>query len=141
MLPYKTIALILPLLAVAADARTATSEREAGVGVICALGIYNAVAEVGRQCFPEQDAAFKAELNQSLAKLDSYVLRNSESTAADLVRFKQEQSLVGRPKDLVCTDELMDMYRATVSAGRTKLTKHVDALVARPGKPTWGDCL
>jgi len=109
--------------------------------MICALGIYNAVAEVGKRCFPAQDADFKAKLTQSLAKLDTYVLQNSQFTAADLPRFKQEQSGVGRAKDLVCTDDMMGMYRAAVSAGAEKLTKHVDALVARPGKPTWGDCL
>ncbi len=136
-----TMALMLPLAAVSADAQTEASKSEPGVGVICALGIYNAVAEVGRQCFPAENADFKAELAQSLAKLDTYVLQNSQFTAADLARFKQEQSGVGRPKDLVCTDEMMGMYRATVKAGAEKLTKHVDALVARPGKPTWGDCL
>lgn len=140
MRSVKKTAWILPLIAVAADAQTKPALDEPGVGVICALGIYNAVAEVGRQCFPEQDLAFKAELIRSLAKLDSYVLKNATLTAADLARFKQEQAHVGQPKDLICTDEMSGMYQASVSAGASKLTKHVDALIARPGNLTWGDC-
>lgn len=141
MRSVKIAALLLPLVAITADARSYPSESPPGVGVICALGIYNAIAEVGRQCFADQDTEFKFGLAQALVRLDDYVLRNSKFTADDLARFKREQSGVGRPKELVCTEEMIGMYRATMNAGSDKLRGHIDALVARPGKPTWGDCL
>jgi len=48
---------------------------------------------------------------------------------------------VAQPKASVCTEEMTRMYEAALGTGTEKLRAHVDSIVARRGKPTWGDCL
>lgn len=116
-------------------------ERPAGEGVICALGIFSAMKEVGGRCFPGQDSDFQAELGRAVARLDEYVLTNSEWTAADLETFKKDQSEVGAPVSQLCREDLTVMYRHMAEGGPAPLKSGTDELVARPGKPSWGDCL
>ncbi|WP_166038070.1 hypothetical protein [Sphingosinicella sp. YJ22] len=113
----------------------------AGTGVICIMAIFNAVAEVGRRCFPGQDPEFQAELGRAVDQIDQYVLRNSAATPADLERFKQEQANVGEPSAAVCRSEVIGMYRNLARRGTASLRSETEALVARPGPPEWGDCL
>ena len=112
-----------------------------GEGVICALALYNAIAEIGRQCFPDQDQDFKTRLSGVLKKVDAYVLANSGSKPEDLEIFKRKQALLGKPKADVCKPDLMQLYTAAAKAGAADLQDSADKLLARPGKPTWGDCL
>jgi hypothetical protein len=116
-------------------------EAPPGEGVICSLGIYNAIAEVGRRCFAGRDPEFQAELGRAVARIDEYVLANSEWTADDLARFKRDQSRVGEPEATVCTDEMKGYYSYSASRGAEEIRTATDRLLERPGPPTWGDCL
>ena len=113
----------------------------ASTGVICMMAIFNAVAEVGRQCFSGQDPEFQAELRRTVDQIDQYVLRNSPATPADLERFKREQANIGEPQAAVCQPEMIGMYRDMANLGAARLRSEADALLARPGPPEWGDCL
>jgi hypothetical protein len=118
-----------------------TRVRPPGEGVICAMGLYNIIAEVGRRCMPGQDPAFQAELNRAITQIDDYVLRNSTLTPADLNRFKREQALLGAPEARLCRNDLIAQYRHAASMGGDRLREETRLLLARPGPPTWGDCL
>jgi hypothetical protein len=111
-----------------------------GEGVMCALAIYGVVDQVGRRCFPGQDAPMQAEIGRAVAKLDGYVLANGW-TAKDLARFKRDQTWVDEPNDKLCKGDPADLYRGMAAADLAELRAGVDAQVSRPGKPTWGDCL
>ena len=119
----------------------AARERPAGEGVICAMGIYNAVAEVGRRCFPGRDAEFQAELGRTVSRIDDYVLANSGWTSEDLARFKREQSHVGEPEPIVCSEEMKGFYGHMAATSVETVRTEIDRLLARPGPPTWGTCL
>lgn len=146
----KTIALVLLALCVTGcagiDHESDTAgemwlDAKPGEGVICAMGIYNAMAEVGRRCFAGQDQEYQNELIRAVNRIDRYVLSNSNWTDADLAKFKREQARVGEPTDLVCVAEMTDMYLHSSKQGAPRLRKTTDVLLARPGPPTWGDCL
>ena len=107
---------------------------------MCALAIYGVADQVGRRCFPGQDAAMQAEIGRTVAKLDGYVLANGW-TAKDLARFKHEQTWVDATHDKLCKGDTVGIYRAIAAGDPAALRASNDALVARPGKPTWGDCL
>jgi len=129
-------------LLAADQAPSGPAEPVPGEGVVCALAIYSAIAEVGRQCFPDNDPEFQDHLRKDVAKLDAYVLANSKLTPIDLENFKRSQALVGLPKAKVCTPDLMGLYRS--AANKTpiiEIDKGIDKLIARPGVPTLGDCL
>ena len=136
MLLMITLTVAVPSIVNAAE----EGEPPPGEGVICALGIYSAVAEVGKQCFPSQDLEFQEGVNRAVAKLDAYVLKNSETTKDDLARLKYEQSRVGKPKDIVCSSDMLKLYQGMARNG-AGVEAAVDKLVSRPGKPTWGSCL
>jgi hypothetical protein len=115
-------------------------ESAPGEGVICALAITIAVAEIGRRCFPGQDAAVQAELARTEARIEDYVLRNAPANRAALDRFRRDQlgSGVGTP---FCEGDAAGMYRAIAGEGVARIRAGADRLLARQGRPTWGDCL
>ena len=115
-----------------------------GQGVICSMAILNAMAEVGRRCFPGQNPEFQAELARATALIDDYVLRNSDWTPADLERFKREQAHVGDTEAFpsLCHDrDVVGMYRQMAASDLAQTRADTDRMLARPGRPTWGDCL
>jgi hypothetical protein len=117
-----------------------TAATPPGQGVMCAVAIYGLADQVGRRCFPGQDAAMQAEIGRTVAKLDGYVLTNGW-TAEDLAHFKREQAWVDEPRDKLCKGDPVGLYRGMAATNPAELRASVDALVSRPGKPTWGDCL
>lgn len=106
------------------------------------MGILNAMAEVGRRCFPGENPELQAELARATARIDEYVLRNSNATPADLQSFKRDQSQVGGDAEALCSDpEIAGMYRQMAASDLAQARADLDRLLARPGTPTWGDCL
>ena len=126
------------LLAIGAAPPT---EPPAGEGVICMMGLINAAAEVGRRCYPGQNAVFQAELEREVVRIDQYVLKNSTANSAQIAEFKRKQARVGAPQSELCRADIIGVYKAYVSAGAEKLKLETDKLLARAGTPTWGDCL
>ncbi len=139
------IALAFALTLVCAPAQAADPkpplERPAGEGVICAWGIFTIVAEVGRQCFPNEDAEFQGELRSSVARIDTYVARNSKITPGDIKKFKREQGHEGAPRAQLCQGDAVAMYQSMKRGGATPIRQATDEMLARAGEPTWGTCL
>ena len=112
-----------------------------GEGVICHMGIYNMLAEYGRRCSPPPKPEFQAELERSIVRIDEYVLANSKISRDQIAAFKLKQSRVGAPDASICRADFGEMYQSASKASATELRDSVDKLLARPGEPTWGDCL
>jgi hypothetical protein len=126
----------------AAEAPTSPpAMREPTMGTICAVALYSAVQEVGKRCFPGEDAEFQAELGRAVARLDSYMLSHSDMDQAALDSLKREQSLVGAPKAELCSGDPVGLYRAFAGQGSEYLRAETERITARPGPATWGDCL
>lgn len=136
----------LAVLTGAASTPTPQDARETppGEGIICAMAIFGAIAEIGRRCYPDRLPEFQEELRQSLVRMDAYVLANSDTTAEDLERFKADQTGVGVPDAELCSSEFASIYTEPPPEAITDAAEfrtYVDQLVARPGTPTWGTCL
>jgi hypothetical protein len=115
--------------------------REPTMGTICALALYTVAQEVGKRCFPGEDSEFQAELDRAVARLDAFVLANSDMGQAGLARPKREQSLVGAPEAELCSGDPVGIYKAFAAQGSEYLRAEAEMLTARPRPAVWGDCL
>lgn len=118
-------------------------ETEPGEGAYCGWAIYTAMLEVGTRCHAGDDVEVQRELARSVSRIEAYVIANSNPspTAEEIENFKREQGAVGRSLDNLCHGDAEEMYRSVVALGSSNIRESVDALVARPGPPTWGTCL
>ena len=127
------------------DAQPAAADRQAhrepppGEGVLCAWVFVNAAAEVGRHCRPGQNPALQAELDREVARFDAYALRNG-LTPDQVAGFKREQGLSGTSETELCSSDGLGLYDHFVAQGPAVLRAGVDRLLARDGRPSWGDC-
>lgn len=124
---------------------TAWAQNEArtpnpGEGVICIWSIYSIAAEVGRRCRPGEDAEFQQALTDAVARIDNYVVENTEPawTSDQVAAFRRQQGLEGAPQEQVCKGEPARLYEWLAPHGAENIRRYVDAL--RPGLPTWGTC-
>ena len=111
-----------------------------GEGVLCGWGFIVLAREVGKLCFAGQDAEFQARLNESVSRMDQYVIKNGKFTAADVARFKKEQGQEGAPASILCHGDPVEIYKGYRSRGAAAIKSLTDAMVSRPRKPTWGTC-
>lgn len=119
----------------------ATREAPPGEGVICAWAIYSLVEEVGRRCAPGRYPEAQTELRRTVQRLDEYVRANSDFTPEQIAQFKSEQAHVGVPEAELCQGDGLEMFEHIAQIDPIELSTGIDALVARPGAPTWGTCL
>ena len=134
--------LTLPIIAASTSpAPQVSREVPPGEGVICAWAIYSLIEEVGRRCAPERYPEGQAELRRSVQRLDDYVRANSQLTPEEIARFKSEQAHIGAPEAELCQGEPLQMFEGVGQIDPVELSTSIDALVARPGTPTWGTCL
>ena len=112
----------------------------AGEGVLCGWAFLILTREVGKQCFAGQDAEFQAQLNDSVQRIDDYVAKNGNATPAEIADFKREQGHEGGPASFLCRGDALQLYAAYRSRGASAVKYLTDAMVSRPGKPTWGTC-
>jgi hypothetical protein len=113
-----------------------------GEGVLCAWGIYTAMASVGATCFPGENPRFQADLRAYSAQLEAYVVRNDKSaTPQSIARFRREQGQTEAPAGKLCRADIVKMYRGFETADRQALMAAVAEATARDGKPSWGSCL
>jgi len=110
---------------------------------LCAWALIGTAAEFGRRCRTGQDPEVQEELAHSLSRIESYVLANSDPplTSADVDRFKREQLHIDAPEQLLCESEIGGLYSELAAKNASEIRFSTDALVQRPGVPTWGDCL
>jgi hypothetical protein len=116
-------------------------ESRPGVGAVCAAGLYTLAAEVGRRCVTDRDPAIQVELDAAVARIDAFLLADPEWDLARLDRFKRDQLGIGSADSEFCSGDAVMIYRAYAAAGAEKLKASSEKVVARPGRPTWGDCL
>lgn len=112
-----------------------------GEGIFCALAIYSLAEEVGKRCFPGGDKKIQAEISRSVGDIDSFVLKNSSMTSADIEEFKREQSHIGGSEAFLCHGDALALYQHVRSQGSASLHAGIASMISRPGKPTWGTCL
>ena len=117
------------------------AELSPGMGVLCAAALFTATAEIGRRCGVSPDPTLQAELEASEARLDGYILANSNWGRAELDRFKREQAGLDQPAAELCTHDAVGIHGAFARTGPKELKRWSERLVARPGPPRWGDCL
>ena len=108
---------------------------------MCGWAFVAFAQNVGHVCFPGQDKAFQGEVDESVARIDAYVLKNGPDTPADIVAFKHDQAQVGRSAEELCTGDGLTMYNHFRGLAPGSVRAMTDSLVSRPGKPTWGDCM
>lgn len=131
-------------MALGASAQPAPPERVVapGEGVLCAWGIYTAMASVGATCFPGENPEFQADLRRFSEDLEAYVARNDKrATPQSIAEFKRVQGKTETPAAKLCHAEIIQLYRSFEGADRKALRASVAAAVARSGQPTWGTCL
>jgi hypothetical protein len=112
-----------------------------GEGVLCLLGLASIASEIGRRCPGKNDPAFQAAVDQSVAMLDRYVATNGHFTSAEIAKFKKEQARAGGPLAEVCEREAFSIYDGLHKLGPAAILEDARETVARPGVPTWDDCL
>ena len=141
--PKPLAAAVAIIMASVVAARAQVREPEPGEGVICAWAIYSAMIEVASRCFPGEHADVQVALRDGVSRIDDYVRRNGEPPPSeeDIARFKREQGLVGAPTEQLCHGDAVGMYHAIAAQGAEKIRESIDAVVARPGRPSWGTCL
>ncbi|MBI1251792.1 MAG: hypothetical protein GC189_10000 [Alphaproteobacteria bacterium] len=116
---------------------------EPGEGVICAWALYSVAAEVGRRCFPGQNVEVNEELVRSVARIDAFVIANTDpqTTKQQIDEFKRQQGGVGADQESLCRGDAVQIYRSLAAQGALEIRRSIDTLVSRPGSPTWGTCL
>lgn len=125
--------------AASAAPQSAPRERPAGEGVLCALALYSGIVEVARRCTPETAPALQAELVRQVERLEAYSLANGMTPEA-LADFKR-QNLAGPSDPAMCAAYMEDGFESALTVDPADLRAGVDAMVARPGAPTWGSCI
>jgi hypothetical protein len=73
--------------------------------------------------------------------MDQYVLANGHIGAEGIAKFKSQQGGVGQSAAELCTGDKTQLYDDLHAQGSATVRGGVQKAVARPGMPTWGDCL
>jgi hypothetical protein len=134
----------VPTSVVAADQvppPSAIASPPPGEGVFCMYAFLVVAQQVGRRCFAGQDSDLQAQLDASVSAFDEYVRRNSDATPADIAKFKADQGHEGAPSAVLCHGDALRLYEMFRSKGATFVRSWSESMVARPGRPTWGDCV
>jgi len=139
-------ALLLAAIASASAGTTgqgdiARSEPAPGEGVLCLWALTSVAAEVGRQCRPGANPSVQSELEDAVRRFETYVRRNSDTTDEEIAEFGRRQGLSGAGDARLCQGDPLRAYEDIAAAGDERLRREVDRMLARPGRPAWGDCL
>ena len=137
----KRVALLFSSVALV-GAASPVREPPPGEGVLCMMVFVDVAAEAGRRCFPGQNPVFQARVEEAEAKFDAYFLKNGPATPEQLAAFKKDQAGIGAPTFQCKSDgDVVLMYNHFVALDAKVLTTDVDKMLARKGKPTFGDCV
>lgn len=112
-----------------------------GQGVLCLGTFIYFVENSGTQCRAGEDAEFQARIAKHARRFDDYITRNSGGDAGVLKRFKDGQGLNGRDRKYVCDGDVAEIYDNFKDQKPQELDKAVDELLARDGRPSFGDCV
>ena len=113
-----------------------------GRGVLCLGTILYWAKEIGERCYPGDDPAYQARLQTYAERFDSYIVRNVDGGAEALAQFKASQGLGQGTEKQVCeAAEDYDFYSHMRHVNDDEMKAGIDALLARDGPPSFGDCL
>ena len=85
----------------------ARGEQAPGEGVLCLWALTNVAAEVGRQCRAGANPAVQRALEDSVARFEAYVRRNTGTTDQQIDEFRRRQGLSGADAAQLCHGELL----------------------------------
>lgn len=111
---------------------------------MCMAALLNVAVEIGKACYPEDNPVGQVRLQMQLKRLDDYMLLDPNWSPENLAKFKREQGGVGLQDRDSCDrlgKDTKGLYNGFVDLDSEELIESVDELTAKPGKPTWGDCL
>ena len=115
-------------------------------GVVCAWRILTMMKIMGDHCFPSEQTAFKAAVNEAAERLTSFIVERSPELRTRLetktVRYRWD---IRRRPDGICfpafNDDLFSSYRLTESFGVEPLRRSVSEVLEKTGKPQSDTCL
>ncbi|UIP05668.1 hypothetical protein LY632_08065 [Erythrobacter sp. SDW2] len=97
--------------------------------------------EQGRLCHAGLDPDYQLRLKGYVERIDAYIIRNTDGTGDWLTAFKDDENIQkGRP-DLCDAGDDYDFYGAFREVEPAELDNDMDEMLARDGKPTFGDCV
>ena len=112
-----------------------------GRGVLC-LGTFIYFVEMtGKRCRAGQDAEFQVRIAGYSKRFDEYIVRNTGGNPAVLEKFKEGQNLDSEDRRYICEGDAAESYDRFKSADAGELDRAVDALLAKDGPPSFGDCV
>jgi hypothetical protein len=112
--------------------------------VLCAWGIYESIRVIGRECHQGQDVAFRTELDQSLARIDDFIMKNSRQspiTKADLNARRMEGLKQLHASGNICMGDGEKMYVMFRTRGAPALRAQTTDLLSVPREPVMNPCL
>jgi hypothetical protein len=131
---------ILTALCAAIPGQAMSASDAPGEGVLCYWAIAAAAQQVGSRCPGQAELPLQSALDESVAALEAYVAANGMSPA-EIVAFKHGQGMDGRLNAELCSGDTLQLYSEMSKGGPEAVRKATRDLTARPGKPSWGDCL
>lgn len=141
MIARLILALAAPL-AMAVQDVPARSGEEPTVGTVCLWAIYNTLDQVGKRCHPGEDAALQAFVAEGAGRLDRVLIARGGMTQAQLDKFRRQQTGADLPDAEFCKAEGPGgFYGPARSQDLDGMRRDLEKVLARPGKPVWGDCL
>lgn len=111
--------------------------------VLCIWSIYDAVRLVGRECHAGQDAAFQAELEQSIARIDDFIIANSKHPVSkEQLDARRAQGLRGlQMHGSICAGSAEQLYQMLRRGGPEALRAQTADLLSIPREPVMNPCL
>lgn len=111
--------------------------------VLCIWSIYDAVRLVGQECHPGQDAAFQAELEQSIARIDDFIIANStHPVSKEQLEARRAQGLrLLQARGSICAGGAEQLYQMLRGSGPDALRAQTADLLSIPREPVMNPCL
>lgn len=115
--------------------------QETPMGPVCWAAIVESIRQIGIRCYPGENPALAAELDQANAQLGAMFLARGW-TPQQLEGFRRQMGKADTPTEELCANaDAAQIYRGFASADAKELRKTTEAMLARPGPPQWGTCL
>jgi hypothetical protein len=78
--------------------------------VLCIWMIYLGLREFGAKCYPSEAREVQALLDETIARVDDFIIENGPTTRQELERLKQTRPYGPLPANELCKSDLRIMY-------------------------------
>jgi len=110
--------------------------------VLCVWSLYAGAQAIGRRCFRGKDAAFQRELENSVTKVEEFIVANSSSHPTRSQLAARRASMAPDMNDpAFCQSDVVGFYLAFSDQGAEALRRYTDELLVTPREPTMDPCL